>query len=75
MNECKEYNECMDKHSLHYFMCHLHHFMCHMTQEEYKEMSKGRIVDNFVFNRIQPERSKREDSPQGEMRCSEQSGN
>ena len=46
-----------------------------MTQEEYKEMSKGRIVDNFVFNRIQPERSKREDSPQGEMRCSEQSGN
>ena len=51
----------MDKGSANYFMTK-------MTQEEYNEKIKNhKIIDNYEFNHIQPERSKREDSLEHEF--------
>ena len=47
--------DCEEKHSVHYFMCH-------MTQEEFSErVNDFPITGQYKFNRIQPKRSKRED--------------
>ncbi len=45
----------MDKKSVEYFMTK-------MTQEEFDEIRGDVLIEPYVFNRIQPERSKREDS-------------
>ena len=40
----------------------VHYFFYHMTQDEFDEKIKGkRLNEDFKFNTIQPERSKRED--------------
>ena len=42
------------------------YFMCEMTQEEFTELRGNVPLEKFSINRIQPERSKREDV---ERRC------
>lgn len=45
----------MDKESVEYFMTK-------MTQAEFEAKIKGHKIQPYIFNQIQPERSKREDS-------------
>lgn len=52
------------------------YFMTEMTESEFEEKISNHKVQKFYeFNLIQPERSKREDSSNEEMRCSEHNSN
>lgn len=41
------------------------YFMTEMSQKEFEERNKDKIKCTYEFNRIQPERSKREDHESG----------
>lgn len=56
-------NDCEDKNSTHYFMCH-------MTQEEFQKNNTHCVVRNFKMNLIHPERIIVIDKPWKCLSCS-----